>query len=345
MSLDRFSEQIRNTLDSANIPHRVGLSTINDFMRALHEIFVKGGRDQRLLLNQVAFALGTAASAHLMRLLDLRPTGRSRTACLRQGSLEWAIKAICAERGIEEIVVFSLLRVFLSAFDQERVEKDGSEISKTWLLYFGIRDEAAYHFGGLFTGDDRDEIGVEQEYLDGRLKRFCAFVNMWELEKKWDDAEAALEAKYSHEDIHIEPAAVSVPEIRESGSEADEMRAIRIQDEIIEATIRSLIAMPQDCRLSGEDTILANVWEEICAQVQNEYSFSWDAYVDTMRTFLEGFLEDRSPADKVILFRNSSDDETVEDLMGALLARAADYESDNVSRFNCWRTEDENDEA
>lgn len=43
MSLDRFSERIRETLDSANISHRVGLAAINDFMRELHETFVKGG--------------------------------------------------------------------------------------------------------------------------------------------------------------------------------------------------------------------------------------------------------------------------------------------------------------
>lgn len=41
-----------------------------------------------------------------------------------------------------------------------------------------------------------------------------------------------------------------------------------------------------DCLLSGDDTLLKNVWDEICVQVQDEESFYWDAYIDTIERFV-----------------------------------------------------------
>ena len=38
--------------------------------------------------------------------------------------------------------------------------------------------------------------------------------------------------------------------------------------------------------LSGDDSGLATVWDEICVQVQYEQSFYWDAYDDTARSFI-----------------------------------------------------------
>lgn len=34
--------------------------------------------------------------------------------------------------------------------------------------------------------------------------------------------------------------------------------------------------------LSGEDSPIENVWDEICVQVQGEYSFYWEVYVDVV---------------------------------------------------------------
>jgi hypothetical protein len=35
--------------------------------------------------------------------------------------------------------------------------------------------------------------------------------------------------------------------------------------------------------LSGDDSVLKNLWDEICAQVQHEESFYWEAYDETVR--------------------------------------------------------------
>jgi hypothetical protein len=51
---------------------------------------------------------------------------------------------------------------------------------------------------------------------------------------------------------------------------------------------RKVIAALQQMKdkLSGDDSGLKTTWDEICAQVQYEKSFSWDAYDDTVRTIV-----------------------------------------------------------
>ncbi|MDY0282175.1 MAG: hypothetical protein RBR35_16635 [Salinivirgaceae bacterium] len=44
--------------------------------------------------------------------------------------------------------------------------------------------------------------------------------------------------------------------------------------------------------LSGDDTCLKTAWDEICVQVQDEMSFSWDAYEETVEAILHGFVSD-----------------------------------------------------
>lgn len=53
---------------------------------------------------------------------------------------------------------------------------------------------------------------------------------------------------------------------------------------------RSLQGMSAE--LSGEDSGLHNVWEEICVQIQYEHSVVWDMYEQTLRALVEGAVED-----------------------------------------------------
>jgi hypothetical protein len=48
----------------------------------------------------------------------------------------------------------------------------------------------------------------------------------------------------------------------------------------------------------GEDTGLANVWEEICVQRQGEESAAWEAYEETVRVLIEAHLEDLTTSDR-----------------------------------------------
>ncbi len=46
--------------------------------------------------------------------------------------------------------------------------------------------------------------------------------------------------------------------------------------------------------LSGEDSGLANVWDEICVQRQVEESFAWEAYEQTAHALIDGKLSEIS---------------------------------------------------
>ena len=47
--------------------------------------------------------------------------------------------------------------------------------------------------------------------------------------------------------------------------------------------------------LSGEDSGLSNCWEEICVQVQHEESIYWDTYVEVVKAFIAGEIEEMLP--------------------------------------------------
>ena len=341
MSLETFAERLRKRGDQLGIQPRVKHAALTDFMRLLHEIFVKLGRHQTRLLADVQASLGKSTALHLMSLIDASRLQSRISKTVYTENVSRAVETICAERGIGTRKGQELFREFLAAFNQERYEEDGSGISTTWLLYFGVSDEAAYHFGGLFTGDAGGEVSVAIEYLDWRLKRYSFLVRMWELEKAWDDEEAARDGTY--ESYADEEEQVDTCNDHRALGEftLEKSKAIAIREKILDATVMALIEMPYDVRLSGEDSVLETIWEEICAQVQSEYSFYWDTYVEIMRTYLVGYLDQQSAEDKAELMAEDTEDEVIEDLMSGLLSRAADYECENVSRFNCWRTEDE----
>jgi len=47
--------------------------------------------------------------------------------------------------------------------------------------------------------------------------------------------------------------------------------------------------------LSGEDTGLLNIWEEICVQVQYEHSFFWDEYDEIARSIVTDIVSKLKP--------------------------------------------------
>ena len=41
---------------------------------------------------------------------------------------------------------------------------------------------------------------------------------------------------------------------------------------------------------SGQDSVLKNVWDEICVQLQGEESYHWSAYVEVIESFLVPYI-------------------------------------------------------
>lgn len=65
--------------------------------------------------------------------------------------------------------------------------------------------------------------------------------------------------------------------------------AQKVSMELANKCIRDL----QSCKitLSGNDSGLSNTWDEICVQMQGEYSMYWDTYLETIEAFIQPYLE------------------------------------------------------
>lgn len=130
--------------------------------------------------------------------------------------------------------------------------------------------------------------------------------------------------------------------------------ASQLSDKLIKDAIQSLEAMDSQEMLSG-DSGLKNVWEEICVQVQDEQSFFWETYVETIESLLAGYVEmldanarlalwtltesgqdyidDCQTDDEAGLDIPVDADEIVSMLKDGLLSAAANHESRSISRF------------
>ncbi|WIM05890.1 MAG: hypothetical protein OHM77_00950 [Candidatus Nitricoxidivorans perseverans] len=130
--------------------------------------------------------------------------------------------------------------------------------------------------------------------------------------------------------------------------------ASQLSDKLIQDAIQSLEAMDSQEMLSG-DSGLKNVWEEVCVQVQDEQSFFWETYVETIENLLAGYIEMLDKNARLALWtvtesgqdyiddRQSDDegdlnipvdvDEIVAMLKESLLSVAENHESSSISRF------------
>lgn len=185
MSVESLSSEVQLALDNSCVEIEVAVAALNDYVRSLHEVFTKSGRDQSNLLSQVQTAFGSTCAHHLARVisdeqLSFRsyPTGED---CPLQNSFE----SLCKQRGIALDKGRALFAHFIKALDEERFDEDAIE-SPTFMAYWSLGDEAAYHLAGLYLGDDLGIAYVSLAYLDHRLARFRTTVERWEMELAWD---------------------------------------------------------------------------------------------------------------------------------------------------------------
>lgn len=78
----------------------------------------------------------------------------------------------------------------------------------------------------------------------------------------------------------------------------------KFAEEIAEGIARKTVSELQRIRdtLSPEDSGLKNAWDEICVQIQSEYSFFWDAYDETARSFVAAHVDELRPHQKTALW-------------------------------------------
>ena len=78
----------------------------------------------------------------------------------------------------------------------------------------------------------------------------------------------------------------------------------RFAEEIAKRIARRTIFSLQSIKdtLSGDDSQLANAWDEICVQVQADLSMFWDVYDDTARSFVDSFVKELKAHEKAALW-------------------------------------------
>jgi hypothetical protein len=130
--------------------------------------------------------------------------------------------------------------------------------------------------------------------------------------------------------------------------------ATQLADKIIKDAINALTEMDSTEMLSG-DSGLKNVWEEVCVQVQDEQSFYWDMYVETMESMLAGYVDLLDRDARLALWCSTDEgwsyladhrheEEGVDDvpvtaeeivlkLHDQLLSAAADFENPRIVKF------------
>ena len=60
---------------------------------------------------------------------------------------------------------------------------------------------------------------------------------------------------------------------------------------IVNKVMFSLRKLKEGKLLSGDDSELLNVWDEICVQVQGENSIYWNVYEETINMFIKYYVE------------------------------------------------------
>jgi len=117
-------------------------------------------------------------------------------------------------------------------------------------------------------------------------------------------------------------------------SEAEIKSCNHLIDRIVNQTIKQLKA-PGRALLSGEGSGLANTWEEICVQVQDEYSFFWDSYLLDINQILQGrFILLKDFEQKLLsCYFDNDDGELFRHLESKLLSCAIDYENRRIERY------------
>lgn len=187
MSAESLRAEIEYVLSDGDVDMPVAYAAINEFVRALHEVFTKSGRDQVDLLSQVQTTLGSTPAHHFGRVISAENLNFKSYPASKNCSLFDAGIKICNERGMTLDNGRALFSHFLKALDEERFDKDGNCESPTVMTYWAVGNEAAYHLGGISVGDHGDLVSTEFQYLDHRLKRFRTLVERWEMEMAWDE--------------------------------------------------------------------------------------------------------------------------------------------------------------
>ena len=115
--------------------------------------------------------------------------------------------------------------------------------------------------------------------------------------------------------------------------------------------IRALQRMTEGMQ-SGDDSVLANVWDEVCVQVQGQESVMWHVYLDTINSMIVGHLSELDSAVKQAIWLQTdagmewepsegegeilySDDDIASYILDEyVLSSAGDWTNERIEKYN-----------
>jgi len=134
----------------------------------------------------------------------------------------------------------------------------------------------------------------------------------------------------------------------------------RLAKAVVDRTVAALVASLDDMHdcLSGDDSGLESVWEEVCVQIQHEESVHWATYEEMVRGLIDAEVPKLQDYEKAAIWfqtdagldwacsepeeRDSDpyvDDDVAEYIVKALYSFASDFERDNIRQYLTRTTE------
>lgn len=122
-------------------------------------------------------------------------------------------------------------------------------------------------------------------------------------------------------------------------------------NQVSERIVRTSIKQFQkwNITLSGDDSGLINTWNEICVQIQGDYSFHWDDYEDAIETHLMEEVRRLKVYEKFALwlqtdqglYYDEEEDETPEiydedimrDLKSEIFKKAGNWSNERIRKY------------
>lgn len=156
-------------------------------------------------------------------------------------------------------------------------------------------------------------------------------------------------------------------------SDFDDSRTLLLKADVLVKAVTALKSMKGASLLSGDDSGLSNVWDEVCVQVQGEESFHWDTYLDVIDDLLTRLVQELSSQERLALWLRTEEgydwldevklgnadgnepavsiDQVSDCLKSDLMARAADFENAAIRRYlanqygdDGWEDEEDEEE-
>lgn len=197
MSVHRFGRQVRHTLGIDSAEQLVAAQRLlTDFLRVSHRFFVASGRNHQLFFAVMRDGVGIDAAGYLAASLSEGRHGQGQLLVPwpddeRNGAdhrrlvkaMNMAVTDLYFHQDIFPVQnCRHAIELFLRDLMEASTHADKETEKPSYLTYFVIGDEAAFHLTGLLPEAQRGTVLDDLDFFTERLECFDRLVRGWENE-------------------------------------------------------------------------------------------------------------------------------------------------------------------